>query len=45
MRQKQADLFEFEDSLVYIVSSSTARDRYTEKPCLKNKEKENPNRC
>jgi hypothetical protein len=26
---------EFEASLVYKVSSRTARDRYTEKPCLK----------
>ena len=33
-RQRQADLCELEVSLVYRVSSRTARS-YTEKPCLK----------
>ena len=30
------DLCNFEANLVYKVSSRTARDVYTEKPCLKN---------
>ena len=36
-RQRQADLCEFEVSLVYRVSSDS--QDYTEKPCLKNKTK------
>lgn len=34
-RQKQADIYEFEASLVYQVSSRIAKACYTEKPCLK----------
>ena len=38
-RQGQADLSEFEDSLVYEARSRTART-YTEKPCLQKPKKE-----
>ena len=35
-RQRQADLYEFDASLVYRISSRTdSHDCYTEKPCLK----------
>ena len=34
-KQRHVDLCEFEASLVYSVSSRTARDVYMEKPCLK----------
>ena len=36
-RQKQADLCEFKASLVYIVSSRTARASYKVRLCLKRK--------
>ena len=32
---RQADLCEFEASLLYRVSSRTAKEGYIEKPCLK----------
>jgi hypothetical protein len=34
-RQRCADFFEFKDSLVYRAISRTAKEGYTEKPCLK----------
>jgi hypothetical protein len=40
VRQRQADLCELEDCLVYKVSSRRARAVYTEKLCLKNKTKQ-----
>ena len=47
-RQSQADLCEFEASLVYKVSSRTGSKSYTEKPCLvnnNNKRKKRKIRC
>jgi hypothetical protein len=38
-RQRQVDLCELEASLVYKVSSRTAKDLYTEKPCLRERNK------
>ena len=42
MRDRGRRISEFEASLVYKVSSRTAREGYTEKPCLGGK-KENKN--
>ena len=40
-KQRQEALREFEASLVYKVSSRTARAVYTEKPCLRKPKLEN----
>jgi hypothetical protein len=37
--EAEAGISEFEASLVYRVSSRTARDSYTEKPCLGGKKR------
>ena len=42
-RQRQVDLCEFVASLVYRASSSTG-SKAAEKPCLKNKTKQNKDR-
>jgi hypothetical protein len=39
-KQRQVDLCEFEASLVYRVSSRTARATHREKPCLRKQKKE-----
>ena len=39
-RQRQGDLCEFEASLVYILSSRTARTTLKKKSCLKKEEEE-----
>jgi hypothetical protein len=39
--QRQVDLYEFEDSLVYKVNSRTTRAKQTMKPCLQNNSKQN----